>query len=55
MLNKKHRKPLEPYHKDTICVVLPDGYKVYIKKYARRKGLTISEVVRDAVKAFFGF
>ncbi len=41
-------------NKNTICVILPDGYKAAIRKHAKSQGLKISDVVRLAVKALLG-
>lgn len=38
---------------DMITVRLPDGYKIYISKHAKKRGLRISDVVREALRVFF--
>ena len=39
---------------NTICVILPEGYKLAIRKHAKEQGLKISDVVRLAVKGLLG-
>ena len=58
-LNRAVNKALPRYHRNTICVVLPDGYKLRISNKAKemtaklRRPVRISELIRAAiVKAF---
>ncbi len=39
---------------NTICVILPDGYKVHVRRYAKQNNIKISDVVRKAIKALLG-
>ena len=39
--------------KNTITVRLPDGWKKKIVDSAKKRGLRLSDVLRDAVRVFF--
>jgi len=39
---------------NTICVILPDGYKIAIRRHAKKQGLKISDVIRLAIKSLLG-
>lgn len=54
MLNRHHKPVNATYHRNTITVVLPDGYKFKISNRAKKEKITFSEAVRRAIKMWLG-
>ena len=53
MLNKTHKPLNAPYHRNTIQVVLQDGYKLRISNRAKKENVKFSEIVRQAIVKYF--
>ena len=59
MINKKRKPITEPYHRNAICVILQDGYKLRISNRARqesklrKKPVRPAQIVREIIEAFF--
>ena len=54
MLNRKHKPINQTYHRNTINVVLQDGWKIKISNRAKMQKVSTSEIVRNAIKWFLG-
>ena len=54
MLNRKHKPINQTYPRNTITVVLQDGWKLKINNRAKKQKVSTSEIVRDAIKQFLG-
>ena len=54
MLNRKHKPINQTYHRNTINVVLQDGWKIKISNRAKKQKVSMSEIVRNAIKWFLG-